>query len=162
VRGQCQKGPPSKGAEGQWFAWLLFVTSACRSGIFTTRSSSTAATAGRYGGRPAGAGNRKHATTTRQEAARKRWRGDHFDIHNGGLRLDSPFKGPAGSSLTIVSAQSHSTCRGKRERTQGPAVPCAAICRRAPCVSQRHGEAGPVGIIVMPLTVGVESSGRRR
>jgi hypothetical protein len=114
VRGQCQKGPPSKGAEGQWFARLLFVTSACRSGL----SSPPAAhqrpplLVDTEAGWPAGAGNRKHATA-RQEAARKRWRGDHFDIHNGGLLLDSPFKGPAGSSLTIVSAQSHSTCREK-------------------------------------------------
>jgi hypothetical protein len=34
-------------------------------------------------------------------------------MRNGGLLLDSPLQGPAGSSLTIVSAQSHSTCRGK-------------------------------------------------
>lgn len=108
----------------------------------------------------AGAGNRKHATA-RQEAARKRWRGDHFDIHNGGLRLDSPFKGPAGSSLTIVSAQSHSTCRekGKGLKDRPFPAPQFVAARRAfhnvmvkPALRWNNRDA----------TASVESSGRGR
>jgi len=55
-RGQCQKGPPSKGAEGQSIVVCMITRCDismpfCAPGLFTTCSSSTAATAGEYGDR---------------------------------------------------------------------------------------------------------------
>jgi len=113
VHEDSAKKGPQKGAEGQYF----YRITPCDISLPFCSLHHPPSTNGRYWqirrGDAAGGGHGKHAIRPAMRFE-NRWRGGHFraekNIHYGGLRLDSPPKGPrTQASPSSLRARSHST-----------------------------------------------------